>query len=59
MYAVIETGSKQYRAALADDDAAGGDLLAAKSFNPEPFAGAVPTVADAALTFFMCHTIKR
>ena len=45
-------------AALADDDAAGGDERAAKFLHAEPFADAVATVADAALTFFMCHKIE-
>ena len=48
----------KFRAALADDDAAGGDEFAAKFFYAEPFADAVAPVANAALTFLMCHTIK-
>jgi len=45
----------ELRAALADEDAAGGDELAAKSFYSEAFADAIAPVPDAALTFFMCH----
>src|SRR5262245_12334702 len=54
----IMTGHK-LGAALADQDAAGGDELSAKSFHAEPFADAVAAVADVALTFLMCHKIKR
>src|SRR5689334_9641605 len=43
------------RAALADQDAAGGDELTAKSFNSKPLADAVAPIADTALTFFVCH----
>jgi len=50
----IRAGRK-FRAALADDDAARGDELAAVAFYAKPFAGAVASVANAALTFFMCH----
>ena len=45
----------ELRAALPDDDAAGGDLLAAIRLHPEPFADAVAPVADAALTFLVCN----
>ena len=44
-------------AALAHDDAARADDRAAKFFYAQPFADAVAPVADAALTFFMCHKI--
>ena len=44
-------------AALADENAAGGDEFAAKSLNAQPFADAVAPVADAALTFLMCHKL--
>jgi hypothetical protein len=44
-------------AALAHDDAARADDLAAKFFYAQPFADAVAPVADAALTFFMCHNL--
>ena len=44
-------------AALADNDAAGGDEFAAITFDAEPFAGAVAPVTDAALTFFVCHNL--
>ena len=43
-------------AALADDDAAGGDEFSAKPFHTEAFAVAVPSVTDTALPFFVCHT---
>src|SRR5581483_3453850 len=45
----------KFAAALANDDAAGGDERAAKFFYAKPFADAVASVLDAALTFFMCH----
>ena len=45
----------ELRAALPDDDAAGGDRFAAIRFHAQPFADAVAAVADAALTFLMCH----
>ena len=45
------------RAALADEDAAGGDKFAAITFYAEPLADAVAPVADAALTFLMCHKL--
>ena len=44
-------------AALADDDATGADSFAAKGFHAEAFAIAVAPVADAALTFLMCHKL--
>ena len=43
------------RAALPDDDAAGGDRFAAIRFHAEPFADAVAAVTNAALTFLVCH----
>ena len=42
-------------AALADQDAAGGDELAAVTFYTQPLAYAITSVADAALTFLVCH----
>src|SRR6185436_6722149 len=45
----------KFASALADQDAAGADDLASKPFHAEPFADAVATVADTALTFLMCH----
>jgi hypothetical protein len=42
-------------AALADDDAAGGDEFATKSFYAEALAYAIAAVLYATLTFFMCH----
>ena len=44
-------------AALADEDVAGDDRLAAKFFHAQPLADAVAAVAYAALTFFMRHKI--
>ena len=46
----------EFAAALADDDAARRDDRAAKFFYAEPLADAIATVANTALTFFMCHT---
>ena len=43
------------RAALADDDAAGGDRLAAIGLHATVFRIAVATVAAGGLTFLMCH----
>src|SRR6266436_7717817 len=43
---------QKFRAALADDDVAGDDHLAAKFFHAEPFANAVTAILDAALSFF-------
>ena len=45
----------KFAAALADDDAAGGNKFTAKCFHAQPLADAITSVADAALTFFMCH----
>ena len=45
----------KFAAALADDNAAGADDFAAERFYAEPFADAVTSVLDAALTFFMCR----
>src|SRR6478672_6950160 len=42
-------------AALADQDAAGCDKFSAKAFYTEALADAIAPVADAALTFLMCH----
>jgi hypothetical protein len=52
----IVAGGK-FGAALAHEDAARGDELAAVTFHAQPFAGAIAPVADAALTFFMCHIL--
>src|SRR6266496_10797 len=48
----------KFRATLADEDTAGGDELSAISFYAESFADAVTSVADAALTFLMCHNLS-
>src|SRR5579884_2696033 len=45
----------KFRAALADEYAAGGDKFPAIAFHAQSFARAVASVADAALTFFVCH----
>ena len=42
-------------AALADDDAAGGDKFACIGFHAEHFRLTVTTVTAAGLTFLMCH----
>src|SRR5207237_4628752 len=44
--------------ALADNDVAGDDQLAAESFYTEPLAHAVAAVLNAALSFFMSHWKK-
>src|ERR1043166_7202813 len=44
--------------ALATNDVAGNNHLAAESLDSEPFADAVPTVFNAALSFFMSHLKK-
>ena len=49
----------KFAAALADDDAARADDLPAKFFYAQPFADAVATVANATLTFFMCHKPEK
>src|SRR5262249_53970167 len=43
--------------ALRAQDAAGGNKLAAISFHAQPFADAIASVADAALTFLVCHKL--
>ena len=43
-------------AALANEDVAGDDRLAAKFFHAEALADAIASVAYAALTFFMRHS---
>jgi hypothetical protein len=45
----------KFGTALADKNASGGDRLAAVPFYTQAFADAIATVADAALTFLMCH----
>ena len=47
----------ELRAALADENTAGADDMAAKFFHAETFADAVTSVAATALSFFMCHKI--
>src|SRR5688572_6260509 len=42
-------------AALADDDVAGNDLLAAEFLDAESLALAVAPVLDGSLTFLVCH----
>src|SRR4029077_2077778 len=49
---------QKFRAALANNDVAGDDQLAAKSFYTETFANAVAAVLDAALSFFMSHDLR-
>jgi hypothetical protein len=48
----------EFRAALTHQNAPGRDLLAPKFFDAEPFADAIPPVANAALSFFMCHKLS-
>ncbi len=52
------TGSP-FGAALADDDVAGDDLLAAVFFDTEAFAAAVATVFDGTLTFLVSHISRE
>jgi len=52
----VMTGGK-FRSALADDDAASGDELTAVSFHAQPFADAIASIPDAALTFLVCHRL--
>ena len=47
----------EFRAALADQNAARRHELAAKSFNAQPLADAIAPVTDAALSFFMCRIL--
>src|SRR5206468_3722109 len=49
----------EFGAALADDDAARRDELAAKTLHAQPFADAVAPVANTALTFLMCHNLSK
>jgi hypothetical protein len=49
---------QKFSAALADNDVAGHDQLAAESFYTKPFADAVPAILNAALSFFMSHWKK-
>src|SRR5215469_220912 len=44
-------------AALADDDAAGGNQLPIVAFYTQHFGLAVPAIAGATHTFFMCHSL--
>jgi hypothetical protein len=45
----------EFGAALADEDGAGEDELAAVAFDAEALAVAIAAVACGSLTFFMCH----
>jgi hypothetical protein len=46
----------EFGAALADDDAARGDMFAAEAFYAEAFAITITAVSATALAFLMCHT---
>ena len=46
---------KELRPALADDDVAGDDDLAAEFLDAEALADAIASVLDGSLTFFMSH----
>jgi hypothetical protein len=50
----VQAGDK-FGAALADDDAAGGDMFATESFYAEALCIAVTAISATALTFFMSH----
>jgi hypothetical protein len=54
----VSSGQK-FRPALADNDVASHDQLAAKFFYAQPLADAVTPVFDAALSFFMSHFGSR
>src|SRR5437763_1446107 len=45
----------ELRSALANDNVAGYDRFAAKTFHTQPIADAIATVFDTALSFFMSH----
>src|SRR5258705_4769676 len=47
----------EFGPALTNQNAAGADHFTAISFHAEPFADAIASVADAALTFLMCHRL--
>src|SRR6266513_117457 len=49
---------QKFRAALANNDVASHDQLAAESFYTEPLANAVAAVLNAALSFFMSHDLR-
>ena len=53
----IEAGV-EFRPALADENAARGDQLTAEFFYSQSFADAVAPVANAALTFLVCHKTR-
>jgi hypothetical protein len=48
----------EFRAALTHQNAPGRDLLAPEFFHAEPFADAIPPIANASLSFFMCHKLS-
>src|SRR5258708_21223952 len=48
----------KFGAALAHDDVAGDDHLAAEFFNAQPLADAVAAVLNAALSFFVSHDLR-
>src|SRR6266404_3247778 len=50
---------QKFRPALADNNVASDNHLAAKFFHAQPFADAVAAVLDAALSFFMSHFRSR
>ena len=51
--------SDELGAALANDNAAGGDMFPAEGFHTEPLAITIATVSAAALTFFMSHNLLK
>jgi hypothetical protein len=44
---------------LTDDNVSGDDSFAAKFFDTQPFADAVPAILNAALSFFVSHISVR
>jgi len=51
--------SDEFRAALADDDAASGDHFTAEGLHAEPLRITVAAVTAGALSFFMCHSFLK
>jgi|OM-RGC.v1.033967774 hypothetical protein len=43
------------RAPLANNDAAGSDLLTTEDLNAEPFRFRIPPISRTAAAFFLCH----
>jgi hypothetical protein len=50
---------QKLRTALANNNISGNDQLATELLHAQAFANAVASVLNAALTFLMCHTLKK